>query len=178
MATNPAQVTAEVETDPSHTGEKRTFQGAFQEFLRNSPSIITKSELTAALLGTAKGFMTDKDIANRVAVAQTAGHLSTQIDEEGSMKNSLAGKTTRTSAKSAKAKRTYTPRSNGDDTDLHLPPSDTPNPQQMTRAMRVMEDAEILASKALVDPSVTADALARAMLAGAGALHAAMGDNK
>jgi hypothetical protein len=152
MAATPAEVTEGV-TSPRVT--KKSFSQEFQDFLRNAPEKVSKQFIEEGLLGTGKGFMTKRDVANRVTVAQSAGLLSTQ-DEEHLMKNRLAGKTA--------GGKTRAPKTNGSGR-AHREKEQEVNPKDaLERVMPFMDAFEDLVNRAVVDPRISREELIRQAL--------------
>jgi hypothetical protein len=176
MATNPAEIDAGSESN-SQPGKKRSYNSIMEDFLRGSPTIITKRQVVKALQGSGPGFMTDHDMANRITVAQQNEYLSNQLDKEGTMKNQLAGKAARgKKARKGVIRKVRAMAGNGGEPEVHE--TFSPESPGMNKAMKLMEDAEILASKALVSSDVSLDELAHLVIIQAAAFHAVMGDNK
>lgn len=152
MAATPADVTEGVTTHVL----KKSFAQEFSDFLRTAPEKVSKQFIEAGLLGKGKGFMTKRDVANRVTVAQSAGLLSTQ-DEEHLMKNRLAGKTAGGKTRGAKT--------NGSGR-VHRGEKhqETSRNVALEKVTPFMDAFEALVNRAVIDPSVTREELIRQAL--------------
>jgi hypothetical protein len=163
MATNPASVADAVSTAMNRRG-RRSFADVFRDFLSQAPEEVSTEFLRGELLGKGKGFMTTKEIQNRVTTAQAAGHLGvlkTSADGERRMRNNLAKK--RGIAAAAK-------RVNGGAKEEPAAPRKSEG-AFLAALVPWMDEAEDVANLALVSEEVSRDQLIEAMRKAAGAFN-------
>src|SRR5512141_276681 len=164
MAATPADVTEGVTSRVT----KKSYQQEFSYFLRTAPSKVSKQFIEDGLLGKSEGFMTKRDVANRVTVAQSAGILSTQ-DEEHLMKNTLAGK--KSGAKMRKSQTNGSGRAHREEKELEVTPKDA-----LERVTPFMDKFEDLVQRAVIDPRISRDDLIKQALVTTAAFNGSLSE--